>query len=212
MNKVARTDLFSVPVFTVRATYHEKIKQHLMDLAYPYFKSQGINDKLQNTFTDYGLTPDSAWVNWNFLYSLYLPDVNAVLSEIGVDVKHTKVLLKGWYNFTEHSTAEFVHDHTGGPRTIQFSAVHFVNLDPESQPTVFVNPNTKMIKSTIPTKNLNHLPMCFKTWKVIPDAKEGDIIFFPSWLDHHAPYHDSGKLRLTTALNIMLQVDDMEGD
>jgi hypothetical protein len=170
-----------------------------------------VNDPAQNTFTDYGLTPNSAWVNWEYLYSLYMPDVKTVLKEIGFHVDQTRIKLQGWYNFTEHNTSEFTHDHTGGPTTIQFSAVHFVTLGESSAPTALINPNTKMIKSTIPTKNLDHLPSYFKSWKIIPDAKEGDIIFFPSWLDHHAPYHDSGELRITTAFNIMLGVDNKEG-
>jgi ectoine hydroxylase-related dioxygenase (phytanoyl-CoA dioxygenase family) len=110
-----------------------------------------------------------------------------------------------------NSTSQFPHDHTGGPRTIQWSAVHYVTLDNENSGTVFLNPNARMIKSVIPTKNKNELPEMYWPDKKQMLVEEGDLLLFPSWLDHHTPAHTTGNLRVVVAMNVMLTYDNKEG-
>ena len=110
-----------------------------------------------------------------------------------------------------NSTSQFPHDHTGGPKTIQWSAVHYVVLDDENSGTVFLNPNARMMKSVIPTKNQNVLPEMYWPNKKQMMVEEGDLLFFPSWLDHHTPAHTTGNLRVAVAMNVMLTLDNVEG-
>jgi hypothetical protein len=210
---VERIPLFPIDIFKIRARNHDKIKKHLMDTVYPEYLKRGPNDPIQNTFTDYGFTADAAYCHWPLLYELYRPDIYLMLEEIGVNFKDPwKISMKGWYNFTTENTREFIHDHTGGPSTIQFSAVHYVNLEKNSKPTVFVNPCQRQMKSIIPTKNHDHMPEYFYNFKRFPTAEEGDIVLFPSWIDHYVPNHSNGELRVTTALNIMMRVDNGDGN
>jgi len=43
-------------------------------------------------------------------------------------------------------------------------------------------------------------------------VQEGDILFFPSWLDHTAPQHTSGNLRITNAVNVMMRLKNHDED
>lgn len=214
MTKVTELNLFPIPLYKIRVTNHEKIKKYLMDHVYPVYVKRGPNDPIQNTFTDYGFTADAAFCNWDYLNKLYKDDFIDLLQATGINLaKHPwQIKLKGWYNFTNQNTAQFLHDHTGGPSLITFSAVHYVVLSDNSLPTVFKNPSMKYIRSVTPTKNLDYLPSYFFNFDNIPDCVEGDMIMFPSWLDHYVPQHINGNLRVTTAFNIMMRVDDGDGN
>lgn len=214
MSKVSTIPLFPVNIYKIKVTNHDRIKKHLMDNVYPHFEKYGPNDPIQNTLTDYGFMKDAAYCHWPYLIDWYKPDIYSILEEIGFNFKNHpwKVKIKGWYNFSTSNNAAFVHDHTGGPTTIQFSAVHYVSLGNGSFPTVFNNPWGKLSKATTPTKNFDFLPPYFCEFSRIPEVEEGDLVLFPSWLDHFAPRFDSKNLRVTTALNIMMRVDDGDGN
>ena len=77
---------------------------------------------------------------------------------------------------------------------------------------MFNNPWRKLLKATTPTKNFDFLPDYFKEFARMPEVEEGDLILFPSWLDHFAPKFTAGSLRITTALNIMMRVDNGDGN
>jgi uncharacterized protein (TIGR02466 family) len=214
MSNVTPISLFPIDVYKIKVTEHEKIKKYLMDHVHPHFVKHGANDRIQNTLTDYGFTADAAYCHWPFLLDLYKPDIMKILTSIGFNFKKHpwQVKMKGWYNMCTSNTATFVHDHTGGPTTIQFSAVHYVKLGDDNNATVFKNPNGKNIKATTPTKNFDYLPDYFINFQRMPEVEEGDLILFPSWLDHYVPNYNAGNLRITTALNIMMRVDDGDGN
>ena len=214
MSNVTPIPLFPVDVYKIKVTEHEKIKKYLMDHIHPQFLKNGANDPIQNTFTDYGFTADAAYCHWPFLLDLYKPDIIKILTTIGFDFKKHpwQIKMKGWYNLCTSNTATFVHDHMGGPTAIQFSAVHYVKLGSDNNATVFKNPNGKNIKATTPTKNFDYLPDYFINFQRMPEIEEGDLILFPSWLDHYVPHYSAGNLRITTALNIMMRVDDGDGN
>lgn len=215
MSDITTIPLFPINIYKIKVTEHERIKTYLMNNVYPHFEKYGPNDPVQNTLTDYGfMSNDAAFVHWPFLLEWYKPDIYKILENIGFDFKKHpwKVRMKGWYNMCTSNTATFTHDHMGGPSTIQFSAVHYVKLGTDQNATVFKNPNGKNIKATMPTKNLDFLPTYFCETHRMPEVEEGDLVLFPSWLDHFVPRYVEGNLRITTALNIMMRVDDGDGN
>jgi hypothetical protein len=204
--------LFPVNLVKLKMRNHDKIKKYLMDNVYPQYIKDGANDTATNAYTDY--VPGATKIPWMMLNKFYQDDVEEFLKHTGVNFDEGWTYkITCWYGMMHHTTSQFVHDHTGGPKTIQWSAVHYVVLDAKDTQsgTVFLNPNARMMKSVIPTKNRNHLPeLYFPREQQLP-VEEGDAVFFPSWLDHHTPAHTSGNLRVVVAMNIMLTFDNMEG-
>lgn len=202
--------LFPVNLVKLKMRNHDKIKKYLIDKVYPHYIKDGVNDKYTNAYTDY--VPGAVSAPWLMLSKFYEDDIREFLEYTGIDFDQGWTFkVTCWYGMMHNSTSQFPHDHTGGPKTIQWSAVHYVVLDDENSGTVFLNPNARMMKSVIPTKNKNALPEIY--W---PDEKqmiveEGDMLFFPSWLDHHTPAHTTGNLRVVVAMNIMLTFDNVEG-
>lgn len=202
--------LFPVNLVKLKMRNHDKIKKYLMDTIYPQYIRDGVNDILTNAYTDY--VPGAAKAPWMMLSKFYEDDIQEFLEYTGInfDLGWTfKVTC--WYGMMTNSTSQFPHDHTGGPKTIQWSAVHYVTLDNENSGTVFLNPNARMMKSVIPTKNRNELPEMYYPGEKQILVEEGDLLFFPSWIDHHTPAHTTGNLRVVVAMNVMLTFDNVEG-
>jgi hypothetical protein len=203
-------NLFPLKICKTRCINHEIIKKYMIDNVYDHFCQVGPNDDQLRNYTDY--LPGAKFVHWHYLINLYMDCIKRLLTEIGInDINSWSIKVTGWYNVSTHLETPSFHDHTGGPNTIQFSVVHYVCLSEDSKGTVFQNPNIKQIKATVPTKDLKILPSYFLNFHEIPSVKEGDMIIFPSWLDHSFPVHLDGSLRITNALNVMLKIDDKIG-
>ena len=202
--------LFAVPLAKIKFRNHDKIKKYLMDQVYPQFLKNGCNDIISNAYTDY--VPGAVKAPWQILSQFYEEDIKEFLEYTGIDFSlGWTYKVTCWYGIMTNSTSQFIHDHTGGPTTIQWSGVHYVVLEDNAAGTVFVNPNARMMKSVIPTKNRNFLPGMYYPTEQESIVEEGDLVMFPSWLDHHTPKHDTGKLRIVVAMNIMLHFDNVEG-
>ena len=209
-SKVEKINLFPVKICKTKCQNHEKIKKFMMDFVYDHFCKHGPNNDFGDVYTDY--IPGAVQINWMHLYNLYRPSILNLLESIGIeDIYRWQINMKGWYNFTTSTDQIFFHDHVGGPSTIQFAVVHYVNLNETSEGTVFQNPYFDKLRSVIPTKNINLTPEYFLNSLQTPSVEEGDIILFPSWLLHSFPIHSNGSLRVTNALNIMLRVDNSDG-
>lgn len=207
---VETVTLFTTDLYKTKLQSHEVIKNHFMTHIYPKFLESGPNDLVQNTYTDY--YPGAIKCHWSFLLRYYESACKEILKTIGIDFNDPwKMTIKPWYNITLYNDKEFLHDHVGGPSTIQFSAVHYVYFDEHCSGTVFENPCANLIKSTAPSKNRDHLPNFFKNYKKVPIVTEGDFILFPSWLKHHVPPHISNTLRISVAMNIILRIDNSDG-
>jgi hypothetical protein len=183
-----------------------------MKHVYPKFKDLGPNGGLQKIYTDY-LPNSGAMIHWPYIYDRYKEDVYSILSEIGFDMKQPwDVKFKGWYNFTTNNNEEWVHDHMGGASNINYAFTHYVHLEDDDDGTVFLNPNYKMIRASMPTKNINYLPESAFNDRYQVNVEEGDIVMFPSWLDHTAPKHESGNLRIVNAVNVLMRLTNQDED
>lgn len=202
--------LFPVNLAKIKMRNHDKIKKYLMDNIYPHYLRDGVNDKKSNAYTDY--LPGAIKAPWKMLSQFYEDDIHEFLEYTGIDFSlGWTYKVTCWYGMMNNTTAKFVHDHTGGPTTIQWSGVHYVVMEDSAPGTVFLNPNSRMMKAAIPTKNRNYLPEMYYPVEQSIVVEEGDMVFFPAWLDHHTPEHTSGGLRIVVPVNIMLHFDNVEG-
>lgn len=200
-------DLFSIKLIKKQIKHQELIKNYIEKNVCPYYEKYGPNDKDLGNYTDY--VEGAISVDWRELLFYYKDVINENLIEYGVDYNLPwQIKTTAWYNISNHIKKIFPHTHTGGPRNIQFSMVHYVSLPETAESTIFVNPNLDRIKSTIPTKDLSYMPDCYKDFEIRTGAVEGDSVFFPSWLEHYSPLYQGSKNRITVAMNIMIWLND----
>jgi hypothetical protein len=94
------------------------------------------------------------------------------------DMDYDAEIVNLWYNCYENGEYQESHRHLGNPlEPIHFACVHFLSYNPEiHQPLVFTDPLTVY-------RNMG-LDEFYHEEKHRVVAKEGDLIMFPSWLEH----------------------------
>jgi hypothetical protein len=193
--------LFQVPVVKQQAKNQDKIKKYLLEDIYPGEEKAKSNLIGADVYTDY--EDKSNALDQNFLNPLYEENIMELLSDMqfSPDV-NWHVNLDSWYNFSLKGGWQHVHDHVGGPLQIQWSGVHYAVFDKDHESTHFQNPQAAMIRSLWPTTNKNELPPYCDDLDIALKAQEGDIIWFPSYLNHYFKEQKSEKLRCTIAMNL----------
>lgn len=101
-------------------------------------------------------------------------------SEINFEVNN------GWFQIYNKSHSHNIHNH--GFKV--FTAIIFINfIDSIHKPPHFISP----------FYNVRGYSDVF--W---PDVKEGDVLFFPGYINHFVPENTSGISRITASLNLTL--------
>lgn len=192
--------LFQVPVIKQKVTNHDQIKEYLMKEIYPGddFETNLIGTEVYTDYEDKSNALDPSIVN-----PLYQDNVIELLTDLqfSQDV-NWHVNLDTWYNFSRKGGWQHMHDHVGGPLQITWSGIHYVVLDESHQTTNFTNPQAQLIRSTWPTMEHKDLPSYCNDLDVALKADEGEIIWFPPYLNHYVKQQESDKLRCTVAINL----------
>ena len=107
------------------------------------------------------------------------------------------ILTDLWLNVYESQNWQEKHIHSPG----QWSAVYYVDFDPnEHKGTNFYHPNETLLATAGVTQNT-----------LVPWVQEGDMIIFPSWLEHAAPMNKSSVKRSTISFNFFIEEEIYEG-
>ena len=107
------------------------------------------------------------------------------------------ILTDMWLNVYETQNWQEKHIHSPG----QWSAVYYVDFDPnEHKATNFYHPNETLLATAGVTQNT-----------LVPWVQEGDMIIFPSWLEHAAPMNKSSVKRSTISFNFFIEEEIYEG-
>ena len=107
------------------------------------------------------------------------------------------ILTDLWLNVYESQNWQEKHIHSPG----QWSGVYYVHFDPnEHKATNFYHPCETLLATAGITQNT-----------LVPWVQEGDMIIFPSWLEHAAPMNKSSKLRSTISFNFFIEEEIYEG-
>jgi len=107
-----------------------------------------------------------------------------------------------WFNYYIDGEYQEVHTHLSqnslGANS-QYSCIHFISYDDElHQPVKFVDPNESLrcLSFAMDSENYDS--------QYAPKIREGDLIMFPSYLQHFVPPSDPtpNKPRITVSMNI----------
>ena len=181
---------------TLLYRYHLEEQDPIKARVDEYYKEY----KLQNN------TPDQ----WNCdLFTSYgtgtfpigecLDAFTPILDEFQTDAKAygNMILTDMWLNCYKSQNWQEKHIHSPG----QWSGVYYVHFDPnEHKATNFYHPCETLLATAGITSNT-----------LVPWVQEGDMIIFPSWLEHAAPMNKSSKMRSTISFNFFIEEDIYEG-
>ena len=144
------------------------------------------------------------------LMRTYINQVSIFLDEIGLnnnkDIESTCAFnIDMWYNAYKKDQYQEWHNHSGV--TSDFSAIHYLKYDEDvHSPTIFKNPTSKsqIFSSITNSQKLRGTKNSLYSEVYHPNIREGDLIIFPSWLEHMCPPNKSNELRIAVAFNIEL--------
>lgn len=192
-------DLFPSQVYVNRVVQHDMIKGLTLDYVekeYEKDPSTFVDKWDSNVFTTYGK-------NDNFPWDKIIPRYKQTFDEIkelyGIEgMAHVR---EAWFNGYKEDQYQEIHDHIPN----QFSCIHLLSYDEtEHLPPIFLSPFRQVSVTNSPefiSKDPKDKP---PTWayQSSVSAKEGDIIIFPSYLEHKVPRQSSSKLRVTISFNL----------
>jgi hypothetical protein len=113
-----------------------------------------------------------------------------------------------WYNSYSNGEYQEAHNHVGDPiNPTHFACVHFLSFDPEIHaPLTFADPLALIRGHSIDMNNTNY------SEKYCPPVTEGDLLMFPSYLDHevksYPPTPDKPRVTVSFNLTVMSYGND----
>ena len=148
-------------------------------------------------------------LNDEFLFSIYSKYITDFFREYSLKAGKYNIH-SPWYN--AFSKNQYQEPHTHLPA--DFSVVHYVTFD-ESQhlATTFVHPNPIISQSAKAFRRplMDKLdPSCpahsfYMSFYTPPQIKQGDLIIFPSFLNHYVKPNVSEKQRITITFNVAME-------
>lgn len=131
--------------------------------------------------------------------TMYIHNIVEFLQEINFPKCQIQIQ-EAWYNIYKRGQWQEVHNHYGGTDGTYFSAVHFLKYNKEKHtPLVFNNSNLTLLQ---PFKLGRESEIDFWDIKLPVSVEEGDIIIFPSVLDHQVLPQETDESRITISFNI----------
>ena len=176
--------------------YHIDEQQAIKERVTEYYEE----NKFKNTVPDqWNCDLFTSYGTGSFPIGECLDAFTPTLDDFQTEAKQygNMILTDMWLNVYESQNWQEKHIHSPG----QWSAVYYVDFDPnEHKGTNFYHPNETLLATAGVTQNT-----------LVPWVQEGDMIIFPSWLEHAAPMNKSSKMRSTISFNFFIEEDIYEG-
>jgi uncharacterized protein (TIGR02466 family) len=184
-------NVFSLPVYQTTVGSHSGIKEVVLAeigklMEKPECQFEHDNSRV---YSDYRLGNDPITRGYR---DLLLPELRPCVEEFGDSLGIKEVEIgQMWFQHYERFSFHNTHNHWPS----LFSVVYYLQFDPEQhQATTFVHPGA--LENKIYSAHNINWPSEFK-----PEVKEGDIIFFPGYLEHYVPMSRSDKPRTIISFN-----------
>jgi len=190
-------ELFPVTVFKGQVSNNEILKNLLVSEILNESKDLEIPEDWTTHKVRTSFSTQSNILNQDELTSQYI-DCMCDVFDKDFDVSINKI----WYNVYTDGEYQEVHDHLGSLfEPSHFSFIHFLCFDNENHnPPEFRDPLSQLRTTSLELERNN----CGEVY--VPDVKEGDLIMFPSYLQHCVPPGKKTEYpRITISFNVKVQ-------
>ena len=193
------TRLFGVPVVKTRIAETEQLKQQFLPQMLRRYEERGYEKPVlwetDRVHTSYEAERQDHVIP--FMETMPEPYAKLIREFVHAD----RIDLQLWHN-VYWKEEEFQERHHHIP--CHFSFIHFLSFDKhEHKPPLFYDP-ARMIKAYC---RLEALPRDFWEERVQVPVEEGDVIVFPSYLEHYVPPGQYTKPRVTVSMNVTLRAN-----
>tara|TARA_B100000161_G_scaffold59623_1_gene39537 strand:- start:335 stop:889 length:555 start_codon:yes stop_codon:yes gene_type:complete len=179
-----KIEAFSTPIYVIHNDDNVEIKSIVKEYYKKYRLKSSTPDKWNcQLFTTFGTTnfPTDCLQKLTNTFNQF-----QIESQKFGNMRFTEL----WLNCYKKMNWQERHTHSPG----QWSGVYYAIFDPkEHSPTLFYHPNENLLASNGIVSQAT----------LYPKVKEGDMVIFPSWLEHAAPVNKSSKLRATISFNFL---------
>ena len=199
--------MFPTYVIKHKVSNSSELKEHFFPLITDLVEKEGemykapsdeLCPKLTTSYKN-KLVNDKLFSNSELLFNCY----REVVSNIANNKQEKCEITKAWFNYyTEKDFFEW-HDHVGSRDGINFSFVYFLSFDPTYHGSLtFKDPSHLIRKTSSDGKICGYVSHC------TPEINEGDMVVFPSYLEHCVrPYTkkvDNPSPRITISGNMKI--------
>lgn len=193
--------IFSPFYYRNRVCQHNKIKLTLIDyIEEQHTKEQNNQPKnwsckvhtSQSKYDEKLLSIKDLYEQDIFLFfdEIKMPNVEVDISDI-------------WFNAYKKGQWQETHHHYG-QQNVYFSAVHFLKYDRDIHPPLVMNNMNRMILTPFEIGRKTSLN-CWDLDGAV-DVSEGDLIIFPSFMEHQVGIQETDELRATISFNIEVKL------
>ena len=190
-------EIYPIPVYSTKLSNHEVVQKDFAEVIKDdnnFGKNPGWHCDVDTTF---GLPEANNLPFQNFLKGAVMA-LNDYLKHLGVDYP-VKYGVECWLNRYGKNQNQELHNHAGA---CVISCAYMMNLPKDSGKFVFYrNTYDFFHNSKLPLLTSGHF---IYNNRITPPLEEGDIVFFPSVLEHYVTTNNSDEVRSTISANFTI--------
>ena len=196
-------NLYAIPVYKIKLPEHEQIQQDFEDVLKDDSNFDNVSTWYSNVDTTFG-NPEANNLPFNTFIKSAIIGLNEYLKHFKIDAP-IRYGIECWLNRYKRDYYQEVHNHAG--RSV-FSCAYMLKTPKDSGNFVFYkNTYDNLHSSGLPI--LSSQPFMFNN-RITPPMEEGDIIYFPSTLEHYVTGNKTDNIRATISANFILELKENE--
>jgi hypothetical protein len=196
-------NLYAIPVYKTKLLEHEKVQDDFAEILEQDEHFKNVDTWYSNVDTTFG-NPEANKLPFQRFIKSAITGLNEYLEHFEIDAP-IRYGVECWLNRYKQNYHQEVHNHAG--RSI-VSCAYMLKTPPDSGNFVFYrNTYDFFHMSGLPT--LTSKPFKYNN-RVTPPLSEGDIVFFPSVLEHYVTENKTNSSRATISANFILEIKEDE--
>lgn len=191
-------NLFPTPVYKIRLDNHDEVQSEFNKVLFQDEHFVKIPTWYSSVDTTYG-NRKADILPWHVFIKSAVKGLDEYLKHLGVNSKGD-IRIECWLNRYSKGHAQEIHNHVGEAIV---SCAYMMKIPADSGKFVFYkNAYNDLNQSSLP--KLCSDPFRFNN-RVTPPLEEGDIVYFPSSLDHYVTENTSDQVRATISANFIIK-------
>ena len=197
------TQLFSVPLWKFQAENHSELNKNLIKSINQEKKTDGgVSISNQGGWQSHGKLQFKP--EFKELVDLINKNLLQVGKEYGFGMMSSKLKVTSmWANINDKACSNAVHSHqspVGMPNPLVISGCYYVKVPKNSGQFVLEDFSRPMRYLQLPFQE----PNLMNSFTVRVPPEDGNLLFFPAWMEHSVEANMSNEERISIAFNVAL--------